>query len=232
MTTKTNLKPQQSNRDMLISYNLLRKVIGCLAFSLPVILAIGGIVYANCSFIENSISDYYHTEMRNILVGTLCAVAMFMFAYRGPDKSHAIAGNLASISAVCVAFFPTSVDGSSNCSSNCITYNSWIGVVHLISALVFFLVLIYFCFKLFPTKNDTTEHHTSQSKIRDKIYKFSGWVMTVCILLIIVYFLIDENYPELEKFKPVFVLEFIALWAFGLSWLTKGQFFLKDKQNT
>jgi hypothetical protein len=34
---------------------------------------------------------------------------------------------------------------------------------------------------------------------------------------------------KLEEYKPIFVLETIALWAFGVSWLVKGKFILKDK---
>ncbi|MEW4925493.1 DUF998 domain-containing protein [Algibacter sp. 2305UL17-15] len=230
MVANQDFKPQQSNSEMLISYNLLRKTIGCLAFFLPIVLGIGGIFYAGCDFIENSISDYYHTEMRNILVGTLCAVAMFMFAYRGPDKYHTYAGNIACFSAVCVAFFPTSVDDVSSCSTDCIAYAGWIGITHLIAALIFFGVLIYFSLKLFPAKNDKTEHASHQSHLRDRIYLISGYVMIACVALIILYFLIDEKYPGLEKYKPVFILELIALWAFGISWLTKGQFFFKDKK--
>jgi len=34
---------------------------------------------------------------------------------------------------------------------------------------------------------------------------------------------------KLDDYKPIFILETIALWAFGASWLVKGQFLLTDK---
>ena len=37
-----------------------------------------------------------------------------------------------------------------------------------------------------------------------------------------------EKYPELQHLDPVFWLESIALWAFGISWITKGELILKD----
>ncbi|MFD2727381.1 DUF7103 family protein [Hyunsoonleella rubra] len=229
MTDHQDIKTKQTDDQMLISYMLLRKIIGGLAFLLPVVLAIGGIFYAKCDFIENSISDYYHTEMRNILVGTLCAVAMFMFAYNGHDHKDRNAGIVACLSALGVALFPTSVDKLSSCATKCIEYNCWIGIIHLGSALVFFVTLIYFSLKLFPLPRGKHTEMSAQKIKRNHVYKITGWVMIICVALIIIYFLIDDKFPKLADLKPVFVLEFIALWAFGISWLTKGQFFFKDK---
>ena len=49
------------------------------------------------------------------------------------------------------------------------------------------------------------------------------------ILLIAVYiFLRFHGYLDLRTIKPVFFLETIALWAFGVSWLVKGQTFWRD----
>ncbi|WP_346881464.1 hypothetical protein [uncultured Algibacter sp.] len=226
-----NLNTRPEDSQMLISYNLLRRIIGCIAFLLPIVLAIGGILYGGCTSIENSISDYYHTEMRNILVGTLCAVAMFMFAYRGPNKSHKISGNVACFSALCVAFFPTGIDTVSQCATNCMVYKSYIKTIHLISALSFFGILIYFSLKLFPSSKDATEMVCEQAKKRDTIYYISGYVMLSCIILIALYLLFEEQLIVFRNFKPVFVLEFVALWAFGLAWMAKGQLFLKNTDN-
>jgi hypothetical protein len=53
--------------------------------------------------------------------------------------------------------------------------------------------------------------------------------MVGCILLLVPYFLMDTIKTQLDKFKPVFWMETLALWAFGISWLVKGQLLLKDK---
>jgi hypothetical protein len=34
---------------------------------------------------------------------------------------------------------------------------------------------------------------------------------------------LEESYPELQSYNIIFVLETIALLAFGLSWLKKGR---------
>lgn len=228
MPSKTNnYQPQ-----MLISYILLRRLIGCLAFSLPIMLAFGGILYGGCTFIESSISDYYHTEMRNVFVGTLSAIALFMFTYRGYDYRDRIAGNLACVFALGVAFFPTSVDTVSQCATNCISYNPWISIVHLTSAFLLFAVLIYFSLVLFPLSDyDDDKWLSKQKKRRNIIYHISGLVMIVCVLLIALYFAFFDTNPELQKLDPVFWLETFALWAFGVSWLTKGQVIYRDVIN-
>ena len=224
------MSSQHSNNSMLISYMLLRKIIGCLGILLPVVLAAGGLIYANCTSIQSSISDYYHTEMRNIFVGTLCAVALFMFAYKGHDKRDKIAGNLACIFALGVAFFPTKVDVLSECATECIDYKPWINIVHFTSAFLFFVVLIYFSLVLFPKTHNTTGPLSVEKKQRNRVYKISGYTMIVSIVLIAVFIFFFKEDKTLQQLDPVFWLEAIALLAFGISWLTKGQFLYGDKE--
>jgi hypothetical protein len=54
--------------------------------------------------------------------------------------------------------------------------------------------------------------------------------MSACILLIALFYLLpDEVALHFESYHHVFWLESLALIAFGVSWLTKGEAFLKDK---
>jgi len=223
------MSTKDAENSMLISYMLLRKLIGCMGILLPVALASGGLIYANCTSIQSSISDYYHTEMRNLLVGTLCAVALFMFAYKGHDKRDKIAGNLACIFALGVAFFPTKIDVLSECTIGCIDYKNWITIVHFTSAFFFFTVLIYFSLVLFPQTHKTFEPLSNEKKNRNKVYKICGFTMIACIVCIAIYILFFKDDKNLQQLDPIFWLETIALLAFGLSWLTKGQFLFEDK---
>jgi Na+/melibiose symporter-like transporter len=73
---------------------------------------------------------------------------------------------------------------------------------------------------------------TKQKKKRNKIYQWCGIIMLGGILLIFLYFLFLKNiFPQLTNIKPVFWLESFALWAFGISWLVKGEVLLKDVIN-
>ena len=54
--------------------------------------------------------------------------------------------------------------------------------------------------------------------------------MGICILLIAIYsFLPSRMASLLEEYEPVFWLEALAVLAFGISWLTKGEAILKDE---
>ena len=54
--------------------------------------------------------------------------------------------------------------------------------------------------------------------------------MSICILLIVIHsFFPEEVKSKLEAYDPVFWLETIAVVAFGISWLTKGEAILRDE---
>ena len=48
-----------------------------------------------CTELQRSISEYYVTAMRDVLVGVLFAIAWFLFSYRGYESKDDIAGDLA-----------------------------------------------------------------------------------------------------------------------------------------
>lgn len=199
----------------VVSYIMIQNAIGFLGILLPLVLVFGTLLFGHMKEVLPSISAYYHSNMRDFFVGLLCAVALFLFAYKGYEKRDNIAGNLGSLFALGVAFFPTS-----NCDP--ITRPHWIGIMHLCCAALFFLVLIYFSVRLF-TKTDK-KVLSQQKKNFNLVYKTCGYVMLACIIIIALYLFILENaFPKLTDVDFVFWLEAIALWAFGVSWLTKGR---------
>jgi hypothetical protein len=216
-----------SNQNLVISYLSLRKCVGILGIALPVVLVIGMSFVKSCHTIQPSISDYYYTPMGNFLVGSLCAVGLFLFSYKGYERKDLVAGKLASVFAVCVAFFPTGgPDANSACNFLHRNSDSWMSTVHDISAASFFLTLAYFSLFLFTIKSPNP---TPRKLMRNKIYKLCGYTILLCILLLFLYFKVDSVKDALKDYQPVFVLETVALWAFGFSWLTKGEAILKDK---
>ena len=214
---KVSITPKDAKM-YVISYNTLRIAVGILGIVLPFILYFGNIILSHDHQLLNSISSYSHTRMGNGLVGILCAVALFMFSYLGHDFKDNLLGHLAGLFACGVAFFPNNVEDPF----------TTINIIHLTSALSFFIVLILFALWLFP-KTDQVEM-SKQKKNRNTIFYISGITMSICIALIIIYmkWLIDI-YPNHGCFQPVFWLESIALVAFGISWITKGQIIYKDK---
>lgn len=104
------------NSILVISYLSLRKAIGILGVALPFVLPIGQILLhalgiqssLHSPVIANSVSSYYYTDMRNIFVGSMCAIGVFLMSYRGYNRRDALAGRFAFVCAIGVALFPTS----------------------------------------------------------------------------------------------------------------------------
>jgi preprotein translocase subunit SecG len=157
--------------------------------------------------IQESISHYYHTNMRNVFVGAICAVALFMFFYSGYDKWDDWAGNMAGIFSIGIALFPTTKVGPSD----------FIGKIHFVCAALFFVTLIVFSLFLFTKKGSNP---TLQKLTRNKIYIICGIIMIFCLIAIVIYY--NFFYDGSVDFSFVFWAETIALIAFGVSWLTKG----------
>jgi hypothetical protein len=94
--------------------------------------------------------------------------------------------------------------------------------IHYVCAASLFLVLSYFSLVLF-TKTKAGSAPTPEKRIRNRVYATCGVIMLVCIAALPVYYAFLQGSEAIAAIRPVFWLESLALWAFGVSWLTKGQ---------
>lgn len=196
----------------------LRKIFGFMAVTLPIGLFLGALIRFDIG-LQGSISAYYHTGMRDVFVGALCGFGLFLFAYKGYKPLDDKIGTLGGAAAIGVALFPTADGSTSTTAVN-------IGYVHAASMAVFFLALIYFSLFLFTkTKVSNPPQSRTAGKVkRDRVYKVTGYTMLICLVLIgIKSILPDDVISSIEPRRPVFVLESIAIMAFGFAWLTKGR---------
>jgi hypothetical protein len=210
-TLDRSASPSSLEQSLVISYLTLRTAVGVLGLALPVILLFGGLIFSDCHCVEPSISAYYYTPLRNVFVGLLFALGLFFFSYNGYERDR-IAGDLAFVCAIGVALCPSESGG-------------FVTALHYIFAGTLFLTLAFFSLFLF-TKSDT-DQPTPKKRARNVMYRVTGVLMVVFVLLILVFKLarLDERWAA---YKPIFDLEFLLLWAFGLSWLTKGEAILGD----
>jgi hypothetical protein len=205
---------------VVLSYLALRKAVGFVAFGLPFVLAGAWWFFGGHTF-ESSISSYYYTGMRNLFVGSLCAISMFMLGCRGYDWQDEVAGILSAICALGVAFFPTTPD------SGATQHQNDVGIAHYTFAALLFLTLAYFCLVLFKmTAADCTP--TRKKLQRNLVYTICGYVILASILAIVI--LKWRDITHFGKTGTVFVFETTSLLAFGTAWLIKGETFLKDEQ--
>ena len=71
----------ENKKELVISYLELRRIIGILGMSLPFIV-MGGAWLIFSVGLQESISAYYHTPMRDVLVGLIFFLTGFFWSYR------------------------------------------------------------------------------------------------------------------------------------------------------
>jgi len=214
---------QQSDPDdsLVLSYLSLRKAVGIIGFALPFVLAFGKI-FSQGPGIQSSISSYYYADMRNVFVGSLCAIGVFLMSCKGYDRKDEIAGYLACVFAIGVALFPTTPDVGAT------SRDKLIGTLHLSLAALLFLTFAYFSILLF-TKTAPDKEPTPRKFQRNIVYLVCGYTILACIFLMVVV-AIPPVKTLVERLTPIFWLESVAVVAFGVSWLTKGETILKDEE--
>lgn len=216
--------PPGLREPIVLSYLALRRAVGIVALGLPFVVAIPWWFFAG-HVLESSISAYYYTGMRNVFVGSLCAIAMFQLCCRGYDLRDEIAGVFSAFCALGVAFFPTTPDFSPT------PLEHHIATVHYACAALLFLTLAYFCLVLFKMTADG-KTPTRQKLQRNRVYTVCGWVILASILIIFVLRFLNIsafNVPLLGAVGIVFTFETTSLLAFGTAWLTKSEALLKDE---
>ena len=207
----------------LLDVWLLRTTLGILGMSLPIVLYLGALFLFDTG-LQNSLSSYYHTGMGDCFVGILWVIGILLFAYEGYNLRDRIAGIIACGSAVGVALFPTAADRGLPVTASHISY------FHFGFAAILFATLIYFSWCSF-TKTHKDRKPTDEKRRRNKVYRGCAVIMALCMVGIVVYKLVlGGSESSLAWLKPVYWLESIAVVAFGVSWLTKGETVLfKDK---
>ena len=205
----------------VLSYFGLRKAVGVIGFALPFVLAFGKMIWTKPPGLQLSISAYYYTDMRNIFVGGLCAIALFLFATKGYDHRDAIASRLSCLFALGVAFFPTKPEYCFTTSQRII------GAIHLAFAALLFITLGFFCLFQF-TQTNTPGHQTAMKLKRNLVYTLCGYTIFACVALCAIFGLIHLISQREIWRGHLFWFESIAIVAFGFAWLTKGELILKD----
>ncbi len=199
-----------------ISYLQTRRMIGIFGFALPVLLLAGSFVPNGPGTVLGSISQYYGTNMRDFFVGILCAIALFLFSYKGYNRIDSVLASLAAVFALGVAFFPV--------MSPCVL----VQYLHLTFAALLFITLAIISLCIFTLTQDNTPA-VGRKRIRNTMYRVCGWLMLGCIAVLFLYHLVlVGRFGWLDTLRPVFALETLALFAFGTSWLIKGRTLWKD----
>jgi hypothetical protein len=201
--------------DTADSYIWLRQTLGILGILLPWLDLLFGTVFGvgNPRHWNNSISSTYYANSGIIFTGLMIAVGLFLITYRGYDMGDRMTCTISGIFGMTLAIFP----------NDCLDGRLWnlfmlpkevTNIVHSISALIFFLALIYMIVFRF-TKGDTSDF---SKRRRNIIYRICGGGMALSFLAFIVCSLL-----KIAPWNMLFFSEALALFFFGVAWLVKGK---------
>ena len=221
-----------STNPAVLSYYTMRRMVGLIALALPFALAAGSILVALFTsghlphpLLERSISDYYYSPMRDYYVGSLSAIAAFLACSRGYDLHDEVTGYLAAVVtlgvACCSPFNPR---------SGYYTQLDFVfGLIHTAFAALMYLMLAYICIFLFR-KSSPEKPFTHRKRDRNRIYAAGGLIMVACMIAMVsltILKVVERQHPS----HWLFWCESLALGAFSVACLTKGEGFMRDKRH-
>jgi hypothetical protein len=214
--------PQETQTELrsaelyVLSYAALRKTVGYFGLLLPVVVLAIGIALPPHRLL-GSISAYYYVPYAGaVFVGVLWAIGVFLWFYDYRQADNVLT-SAAGTCAMGVAIFPTAKEGIPRTLFSSAT-------VHLVCAAAFFGVLAVLSIFYF-TRGDTTGR--ARKKIRNRVYVACGVVIAGALIVAAIAPLVMGR--DLYNHRHVlFFCETAASWAFGVSWLVKGQALLPD----
>ena len=216
---------KDKNDSFIISHLTLRKLIGILGMLLPFACLLGGSLFQNTKVLD-SISAYYHSNMRDVLVGLLIGFSLFLMTYKGYEKRDTLMAIVSGVAGLGIAIFPCAsyIEPASAVGLFQLT-PPIAGYIHFGSSALFFILLginSYFLFTLGDKKK-----WSKRKSIRNGIYRACGLAIFASLLTLAILNITLGD--RLSETVWTFVFETIMLLTFGISWLVKGETLYKDK---
>lgn len=205
----------------LRSYLLMRAMVGALGMALPLSLVfVDRLFFTGKPFPRDSLSAYYYSGMRELFVGTLFAIAIFLVTYKvmevNLDNTLSI---FAGIAAVGVALFPTGRPTKALAFSPLQDRlgEGLVQQVHFGSAVAFIGSLAVLCF-YFGLREG---RRPARAKRRSPTFwRWWHWVCAGVIAGSLLFMFVAKLSGQPSK--ALLMGETISVWAFGTSWLMKG----------
>ena len=231
-------EPEQLRQHVLATYFGLRIGIAVVGIALPLVVWIGGYLYAHLC-LQRSISAYYHAvgptfhSMRNWLVGSLFVVGFFLYLYKGFSKLENILLNIGGVLAVLVALVPMTWQPCDLviCGTTPAMCKGPGWSPHGIFAVGFFLCIVFVIFycsnDTLPLIKDAGLPNADELITRYKrIYRAIAIVMVTSIAAAYV-LNIRGSSPS-----RVFWMEVAGIWSFAAYWLVKSHEMSKTEAET
>src|SRR5215469_3591840 len=230
---------------ILISYLTLRRIIGWIAVLLPVILVaarlfLHGHIYFQPQW-PDSASGFYYSGMRDFFVGSMCALGVFLLAYRGYGRADFWITFIAGACAIGVGLFPTK-PSCAQLQPNCPTPSqNLVGDFHNLFAFTLLVLMAVMSLRFaksgdehagkrklawlgFANNLDDRDGRTARKKRWSHWYRGLALLTAFCGII----FLICGFTKWLLWFQQhirifLLVVESTAVFSFGVAWFLKGR---------
>jgi hypothetical protein len=240
---------EAAENQIVTDYMSLRRMVGWIGTLLPATLIAGNTIFTRT--LPDSMSDYYYTHMRNVLVAALSALGIFLICYAGYDVWDRWVTNLSGFGLIGVAFCVPSPPLPTRLS----TVQRVVADLHFACAAVALVALAFMALRFTRTCSTPDspgpgvmnwvraafgfapdrpgEPRTPAKKRRDRVYRVCGFAMFGTMALAGLANIVPASAQDGIPF--LFIFEALTVIAFGVSWLVKGQAMvlpaaLKDQQ--
>jgi hypothetical protein len=203
------------------SYLIMRVFVGALGVALPFMVVLSdGFAFDGDPFPRDSLSAYYYSGARELFVGALSAIGVFLFTYKVADRTlDNTLSILAGIAVAAVAFFPTGPPPQVNelTPLQDLLGESLVATIHYGAAAVFIasLAVISFFFGVREGARAPKEGRRSPT-----FWRWYHWGCAGAIVAALLWIAVTELLGTPSK--SLLIGEAVSVWAFGASWLMKG----------
>lgn len=223
------LKPQQKVEDRpadpdasryVRSYLILRVLVGALGVALPLMLVFGdGVGFDADPFPRGSLSAYYYSGVRELFVGTLSAIAVFLITYKvseiGLDNTLSI---LAGIAVLGVTLFPTGLPTHVTDPTPLQDRlgESVVQKTHYFAAATFIVSLAVISYYIGKREGVRPQ----KGRRSPTFWRYYHWSCAGAIAAALLWIGVTEFIGSPRT--SLLIGEATAVWAFAASWLMKG----------
>ncbi|GAA2751303.1 hypothetical protein [Kitasatospora cinereorecta] len=185
----------------------LRLGVGVIGVLLPIALPVGNWIVVrlggHTDILPGSMSGAYWTSTRNIFVGGLCALGVFLIGYRY-NRRDDLWSSTAGWAAIGVALLPTAPRHPSDTQAV-------IGAVHLTLAAVLLCALAAFCLESFR------DPAAADRRGANRAYLTAGSL--ILLFLAVAVFAGLSGWGSHWTLTPLYLCEALSVWAFGAAWI-------------
>ncbi|MFF6783026.1 hypothetical protein [Streptomyces sp. NPDC012510] len=187
----------------------LRMGVGVIGVLLPLALPAGNWIAARLDgrtgegAWPGSMSGSYYTSTRDVFVGALCALGIFLIVYRY-NKVNDVMGTIAGVCALGVALFPTAPGSGGDAGRQAIS------VLHQVFAVALLTSMAAFCLLMYRAPG-----------VRERSYVRRPYLVAGVLILAFMALAGAAAATEVGDdwlITPLYLCEWLSVWSFGFAW--------------